>query len=125
MRKSSSITLKLTDIIDGSIPTHEGRVGDFSVSLVDIVLDNLRGDDNVPDLNDLKIDEWRINRYGQSVEIKYSWEDRPKIEVEILETVVLEIMEKIYDHRRDLGSRMHLESVVRDVFVDHFEPVED
>ena len=122
MRKSSNITLNLTDIIDGSIPTHEGRVGDFGVSLIDIVLDKIGGEELFPDL---KINEWKINRYGQRVEVWYSWMDRPKIDVEILETVVLEIMEKIYDHRRDLGSRNHLEGVVRDVFVDHFEPVED
>jgi len=122
MRKSSNITLNLTDIIEGSLPTHEGRVGDFGVSLVDIVLDKIGGEELFPNL---KINEWKINRYGQRVEVWYSWMDRPKIDVEILETVVLEIMEKIYDSRKDFNNHRLLESEIRDVFVDNFEPVED
>ena len=122
MVKSSNITLKLTDIIDGSIPTHEGRVGDFGVSLVDIVLDKIGGEELFPNL---KIDAWNLNRYGQRVEVKYSWEDRPKMNIEDMEKVVLEIMEKIYTHRANGYGVSHLESEIRDVFVDNFEPVED
>jgi hypothetical protein len=122
MRKSSNITLNLTDIIKGSYPTHEGRVGDFGVSLVDIVLDKIGGEELFPNF---KIDAWNLNRYGQRVEVKYSWVDRPKIDIEHMETVVLEIMEKIYDSRKDFNNHRLLESEIRDVIVDNFEPVED
>lgn len=122
MKKSSNITLNLTDIIKGSYPTHEGRVGDFSVSLVDIVLDKIGGSDLFPNF---KIDEWKINRSRHRVEVKYSWEVRPKIDVEDMEKVVLEIMETIYNSRKDYQYPLPLESEIRDVFMDNFEPTEE
>ena len=122
MRKSSNITLNLTDIIDGSIPTHEGRVGDFSVSLVDVILDKIGGSEMFPNF---KIDEWKINRYGQRVEVKYSWKVLPKIDVEDMEKVVLEIMETIYNSRKEFQNHRFMASEIRDVFMDNFEPIED
>lgn len=123
MIKSSNITLNITDIIKGSYPTHEGRVGDFSVSLVDIVLDKIGGSEMFPNF---KIDAWNLNTYGQRVEVKYSWEVLPKIDVEDMEKVVLEIMEKIKLYpSRDITSLEHLDYQIRDVFMDNFEPIED
>lgn len=125
MKKSSEMILTLNDIVRGSYPIHEAPLGDFKVSLVDIVRDNIRGCDNIPDHVDLKIDEWHMDNESGGIRVVYSWEDRPKINIEDMETVVLEIMEKIYDHRRDFTSVSHLESEIRDVFMDNFEPIED
>ena len=129
MRKSSNITLSLVDIIDFAIPTHEGRVGDFKMSLVDIVLEKIGGEELFPNLH---IDEFLINRYGQRLEVQYSWEVLPKMDVERMEKVVLEIMEKIYDSRPESNWRRSvyenhrcLESEIRDVFTDNFEPMEE
>ena len=125
MRKSSEINITLNDIVRGSYPIHEAPLGDFKVSLEDIVLENIRGCDNIPDHVDLKIDEWHMDKVSGGLRVVYSWEDRPKMNIEDMETVVLEIMEKIYNHRRDFTSVSHLESEIRDVFVDNFEPIED
>ena len=122
MRKSSNITLNITDIIKGSYPTHEGRVGDFSVSLVDIVLDKIGGSEMFPNF---KIDAWNLNTYGQRVEVKYSWKVLPKIDVEHMESVVLEVMETIYNSRKDFQNHRILEDEIREVFMDNFEPMEE
>lgn len=125
MRKSSEINITLNDIVRGSYPIHEAPLGDFKVSLVDIVLENIRGCDNISDPVNLKIDEWYMDNESGGIKVVYSWEERPKMNIEDMETVVLEIMEKIYNHRRDFTSVSHLESEIRDVFVDNFEPIED
>lgn len=129
MRKSSNITLNITDIIVGSYPIHEAPLGDFKVSLEDIVLDKIGGSEMFPNF---KIDEWNLNRYGQRVEVRYSWVDRPKINIEDMETVVLEIMEKVHDHRMNIArgglnrvSIHDLESEIRDIFTDNFDPIEE
>ena len=125
MKKTSDMILTLNDIVRGSYPIHEGSLGDFKVSLEDIVLENIRGCDNIPYPVNLKIDEWYMDNESGGIKVVYSWEERPKINIEDMETVVLEIMEKIYDQRRYFTSVSHLESEIRDVFVDNFEPVEE
>ena len=125
MRKSSEMILTLNDIVRGSYPIHEGALGDFTVSLVDIVREKIRGCDNIPDHVNFKIDEWYMDNESGGIRVVYSWEELPKMNVEDMETVVLEIMQKIYDHRRNFTSVSHLESEIRDVFMDNFEPIED
>lgn len=120
MRKSSEITLNLADIINGSIPTHEGCVGDFSVSIRNIILDKIGGEDMFPDFN---IDSWRLE--SDWVEVNFSWLVRPKIDIEHMETVLLEIMETISKNRREYSSVSMFESDIRDVLMDNFEPIED
>ena len=117
--------LTLNDIVRGSYPIHEAPLGDFKVSLEDIVLENIRGCDNIPDHVNFKIDEWYMDNESGGIRVVYSWEELPKMNVEDMETVVLEIMQKIYDHRRNFTSVSHLESEIRDVFMDNFEPIED
>ena len=92
------------------------------MSLVDIVLEKIGGEELFPNLH---IDEFLINRYGQRLEVQYSWEVLPKMDVERMEKVVLEIMEKIYDSRKDFNNHRLLESEIRDVFTDNFEPMEE
>lgn len=120
MRKSSEITLTIEDIIKGSEPTHEGCVGDFSVSIRDIILDKIGGDDLFPDL---RIDGWKLE--SDRVEVDFSWVVRPKIDIEHMETVVLEIMETIYKNRREYSSSSMFENDIREVLMDNFDPIEE
>lgn len=120
MRKSSEIKLTIEDIVKGSIPTHEGLVGDFSVSLRRIILDQIGGEDMFPDFH---IDGWRLE--SEWVEVDFSWLVRPKIDVEHMEAVVLEIMEKVYNHRNEFTPVSSLESDIREVLMDNFDPMEE
>jgi hypothetical protein len=120
MRKSSDIKLTIEDIVKGSIPTHEGLVGDFSVSLRRVILDKIGGEDMFPDF---KIDRWRLE--SDRVDVDFSWLVRPKIDTEHMEALVLEIMEKVYNHRKEFTPVNALESDIREVFMDNFDPMED
>ena len=120
MRKSSDIKLTIEDIVKGSIPTHEGLVGDFSVSLRRVILDQIGGEDMFPDF---KIDRWRLETHH--IEVDFSWLVRPKIDTEHMEAVVLEVMEKVYNHREWVTPVSSLECDIREVLMDNFEPMED
>ena len=120
MRKSSEIKLTMEDIVKGSIPTHEGLVGDFSVSLRRVILEMIGGENMFPDF---KIDRWRLETHH--IEVDFSWLVRPKIDIEHMEAVVLEIMEKVYNYRATMTSVSSLECDIREVLMDNFEPMED
>lgn len=120
MRKSSEISLTVEDIIKGSIPTHEGHVGDFSVSLRKVILDKIGGEDMFPDF---KIDRWRLE--SDWVEVDFSWMTYPKIDTEHMETLVLEIMTTINRNRRDCRSASVFENDIREIFMANFEPIEE
>lgn len=120
MRKSSEIKLTMEDIVKGSIPTHEGLVGDFSVSLRRVILNQIGGEDMFPDFN---IDRWRLETHH--IEVDFSWMVRPKIDIEHMEAVVLEIMETINKNRRECRLPSVFENDIREVLMDNFEPMEE